>query len=94
MWPGAITGGLPGTGFPYDEPLGLGHSLEAHQLNRDAMRIILFESKLGDVLDPLAGSYYVEALTGRGRGRELGDTGEDRRHGGRLGRHRKWLYAE
>ncbi len=60
---GAITGGLPGTGFPYDEPLGLGHSLEAHQLNRDAMRIILFESKLGDVLDPLAGSYYVEALT-------------------------------
>lgn len=60
---GAITGGLPGTGFPYDEPLGLGHSLEAHQLNRDAMRIILFESKLGEVLDPLAGSYYVEALT-------------------------------
>lgn len=60
---GAITGGLPGTGFPYDEPLGLGHSLEAHQLNRDAMRIILFETKLGEVLDPLAGSYYVESLT-------------------------------
>jgi methylmalonyl-CoA mutase N-terminal domain/subunit len=60
---GAVTGGLPGTGFPYDEPLGLGHSLEAHQLNRDAMRIILFESRLGEVLDPLAGSYYVEALT-------------------------------
>lgn len=60
---GAITGGLPGTGFPYDEPLGLGHSLEAHQLNRDAMRIILFEAKLGEVLDPLAGSYYVESLT-------------------------------
>jgi len=60
---GAITGGIPGTGFPYDEPLGLGHSLEAHQLNRDAMRIILFESKLGEVLDPLAGSYYVESLT-------------------------------
>lgn len=60
---GAITGGLPGTGFPYDEPLGLGHSLEAHQLNRDAMRIVLFEAKLGEVLDPLAGSYYVEALT-------------------------------
>jgi len=60
---GAITGGLPGTGFPYDEPLGLGHSLEAHQLNRDAMRIILFEAKLDEVQDPLAGSYYVEALT-------------------------------
>ena len=60
---GAITGGLPGTGFPYDEPLGLGHSLEAHQLNLDAMRIVLFEAKLDEVLDPLAGSYYVEALT-------------------------------
>jgi len=60
---GAMTGGLPGTGFPYDEPLGLGHSLEAHQLNRDAMRIVLFEAKLGEVSDPLAGSYYVESLT-------------------------------
>ncbi|MFC2006521.1 methylmalonyl-CoA mutase, partial [Chloroflexota bacterium] len=60
---GAITGGLPGTGFPYDEPLGLGHSLEAHQLNLDAMRVILFEARLGEVLDPLAGSYYVESLT-------------------------------
>ncbi len=60
---GAVTGGLPGTGFPYDEPLGLGHSLEGHQLNLDAMRIILFEAKLGDIPDPLAGSYYVEALT-------------------------------
>jgi len=60
---GAVTGGIPGTGFPYDEPLGLGHSLEAHQLNRDAMRIVLFEAKCGEVLDPLAGSYYVENLT-------------------------------
>ncbi|RJQ25615.1 MAG: hypothetical protein C4589_10925 [Peptococcaceae bacterium] len=34
-------------------------------LHRDAARIIQFEARLGDVLDPLAGSYYVEALTDR-----------------------------
>ena len=50
-------------GFPWDEPLGLGHSNEAWQLHRDAARIIQFESKIGEALDPLAGSYYVEALT-------------------------------
>jgi len=49
--------------FPYDEPLGLGHSIEAWQLHRDAARIIQFEARLGDVIDPLAGSYYLEALT-------------------------------
>ncbi len=48
---------------PYDEALGLGHSLEAQQLCEDAARIILEECKLGDVLDPLAGSYYIEHLT-------------------------------
>ncbi len=50
-------------GYPYDEPLGLGHSLEGWQLNMDANRIIRYEAKLCDVSDPLAGSYYVEALT-------------------------------
>ena len=61
----ALSGGTPssGMGFPYDEPLGLGHSNEAWQLHRDAARIIQFEAKIGEVLDPLAGSYYVEALT-------------------------------
>ena len=61
----ALSGGTPssGMGFPYDEPLGLGHSNEAWQLHRDAARIIQFEGKLCDVLDPLAGSYYIEALT-------------------------------
>ena len=48
---------------PYDEALGLGHSLEAQQLCEDAARIILEECKLADVLDPLAGSYYIESLT-------------------------------
>ncbi|MCD6224138.1 MAG: methylmalonyl-CoA mutase, partial [Deltaproteobacteria bacterium] len=48
-----------------DEALGLGHSLEAQQLCEDAARIILEECKLGDVLDPLAGSYYIEHLTAK-----------------------------
>jgi len=61
----ALSGGTPssGMGFPYDEPLGLGHSNEAWQLQRDAARIIQYEAKLGEALDPLAGSYYIEALT-------------------------------
>lgn len=55
--------GAPPGGFPYDEPLGLGHSLEAVQLNVDAERIIREEAKLREVIDPLAGSYYIESLT-------------------------------
>ncbi len=61
----ALSGGVPTGGVPYDEPLGLGHSLEAEQLSIDAGRILQFEAKLGDVIDPLAGSYYVEHLTDR-----------------------------
>ena len=60
---GALSGGNPGVVPPYDEPLGLGWSLEALQLNEDARRIIRYEAKLCDVQDPLAGSYYVESLT-------------------------------
>jgi len=55
--------GAPPGGFPYDEPLGLGHSLEAVQLNVDAERIIREEAKLREVIDPFAGSYYMEPLT-------------------------------
>lgn len=55
--------GAPPGGFPYDEALGLGHSLEAVQLNMDSDRIIRHESKLRDVIDPWAGSYYMESLT-------------------------------
>ena len=60
-----LSGGTPANGLmmPYDEPLGLGHSEEGWQLNLDASRIIQYESKLTEVMDPLAGSYYVEALT-------------------------------
>ncbi len=59
----SLSGGGPFTGFPYDEPLGLGHSLEGWQLNIDAMRVLMHEAKLCEVADPLAGSYYVESLT-------------------------------
>ena len=58
----ALGGGEPFV-TPWDEPLGLGHSLEAQQLSTDAVRIIENEAGLFDVIDPLAGSYYVESLT-------------------------------
>ena len=47
----------------YDEPLGLGHSLEAMQLAIDATRIAKYECHLEETSDPLAGSYYIEWLT-------------------------------
>ncbi len=59
----ALSGGQPSGGVAYDEPLGLGHSYEATQLSLDAARIMRYEAKLGQVIDPLAGSYYVESLT-------------------------------
>lgn len=60
---GAMSGAPPIVYPPYDEPLGLGWSLEAQQLSEDASRILLFEAKLSEVIDPLAGSYYIEHLT-------------------------------
>jgi len=59
---GMMSGGL-GVNVPYDEPLGLGHSLEAQQLSYDALRILLYEAKLGEIRDPWAGSYFMESLT-------------------------------
>jgi len=59
----ALSGGPPNRNLPYDEPLGLGWSLEAIQLSDDAGRISQHEARQGDVIDPLAGSYYVESLT-------------------------------
>lgn len=60
---GALSGGPPNVAPPYDEPFGLGWSLEAIQLCEDAGRILQYESRLTDVMDPLAGSYYIEHLT-------------------------------
>ncbi len=59
----ALSGGAANAYPPYDEPLGLGWSLEATQLSEDATRILQYEAKLTEVRDPLAGSYYVEHLT-------------------------------
>ena len=59
----ALSGGNPAPYPPYDEPLGLGWSLEASQLTEDAHRILQYEAKLTEVRDPLAGSYYMEHLT-------------------------------
>lgn len=58
-----MSGGMPGAYPPFDEPLGLGHSMEAVQLQMDATRILIYEAKLGDVSDPWAGSYFMEAMT-------------------------------
>lgn len=59
----AMIGDPPGMEPPFDEPLGLGHSIEARQLAADAARIIVEECKLGDIHDALGGSYYIEAMT-------------------------------
>ena len=59
----ALVGEMPAGGAPFDEPLGLGHSLEGMQLTIDAARIMICESKMTEVADPLAGSYFFEALT-------------------------------
>ncbi len=58
-----MVGGMPSAYPPFDEPLGLGHSLEAIQLQTDATRILMYETKVGDVSDPWAGSYFMESLT-------------------------------
>ncbi|MDY6880976.1 MAG: methylmalonyl-CoA mutase family protein [Desulfatiglans sp.] len=60
-----MSAGIPATFPPYDEPLGLGHSLEAQQLSHDATRILIYEAKIGEVADPWAGSYFMESLTDR-----------------------------
>ena len=60
---GALSGGPPTCAPPYDEALGLGWSMEAMQLSEDAERVLQYEARITDVVDPLAGSYYVESLT-------------------------------
>jgi methylmalonyl-CoA mutase N-terminal domain/subunit len=60
---GGMCGALPAVYPPFDEPLGLGHSLEAIQLQVDATRILIYEAGVSDVNDPWAGSYFMESLT-------------------------------
>lgn len=59
----ALAGGPPSCDPPFDEPLGLGWSLEAIQLSEDAARILQHEARLVDMTDPFAGSYCMEYLT-------------------------------
>jgi methylmalonyl-CoA mutase N-terminal domain/subunit len=59
----ALSGARIWGGVPYDEPLGLGHSYEAQQLSLDATRIMRYEAKLEQAIDPFAGSYFMEYLT-------------------------------
>jgi methylmalonyl-CoA mutase N-terminal domain/subunit len=58
-----LSGNTPIPFPPYDEPLGLGWSLEALQLSTDAGRIISCETKMLEYSDPFAGSYCMESLT-------------------------------
>lgn len=58
-----MSGSIPAAYPPFDEPLGLGHSQEAIQLELDASRMLIFEAKVCDVCDPWAGSYFMESLT-------------------------------
>ncbi|MFP4475668.1 MAG: methylmalonyl-CoA mutase family protein [Desulfatibacillaceae bacterium] len=60
-----MSGGVPGVFPPWDEPLGLGHSQEAVQMQMDASRILIYESGITEVCDPWAGSYFMESLTDR-----------------------------
>jgi methylmalonyl-CoA mutase N-terminal domain/subunit len=58
-----MSGGIPGVFPPFDEPMGLGHSIEAVQMQLDATRVLIYEAKVADVNDPWAGSYFMESLT-------------------------------
>ena len=52
----------------YDEALAL-PTAESATLALRTQQILGYESGVAEVVDPLAGSYYVEALTDRDRGR-------------------------
>ncbi len=58
-----MSGAVPGVFPPFDEPLGLGHSIEATQMQLDATRVLMYETGITDVVDPWAGSYFMESLT-------------------------------
>jgi methylmalonyl-CoA mutase N-terminal domain/subunit len=82
---GALCGGQPIPFPPYDEPLGLGWSLEAQQLAQDASRILACEARLLDVNDPFAGSYCMEALTDEIEGEAWEELGRVEDLGGAVG---------
>jgi methylmalonyl-CoA mutase, N-terminal domain len=51
-----------GYAVAYDEALGL-YTERSRKVADDTPRILRMEARLGDMIDPLAGSYYVEYLT-------------------------------
>jgi methylmalonyl-CoA mutase N-terminal domain/subunit len=57
-----IGGNMGSASAPYDEALGL-PTEEATVVALDTPRIIHFEARGADAIDPLGGSYYVEHLT-------------------------------
>jgi methylmalonyl-CoA mutase N-terminal domain/subunit len=59
-----LLGGCMGGGYAvaYDEALGL-YTERSRKVADDTPRILRMEARLGDMIDPLAGSYYVEYLT-------------------------------
>lgn len=77
-----MSGAMPGVFPPYDEPLGLGHSQEAVQLQIDATRILIYESGVADVNDPWAGSYFMESLTDEIESDTLAEMDKIRQMGG------------
>ncbi|MDY7019300.1 MAG: methylmalonyl-CoA mutase family protein [Chloroflexota bacterium] len=61
----SVLGGVQSIFVPgYDEPVSL-PSEEAHKLSLRIQQIIAHETGVTNVVDPLAGSYYVEWLTNR-----------------------------
>jgi methylmalonyl-CoA mutase N-terminal domain/subunit len=57
-----IGGNMGSASAPYDEALGL-PTEEATIVALDTPRIIHYEARSADVIDPLGGSYYIEYLT-------------------------------
>lgn len=80
-----MSGGIPVVYPPYDEPLGLGHSLEAQQLVHDGTRVLIYEAKLGETLDPWAGSYFMESLTDQMESEALAEFEKIQQMGGAVG---------
>ena len=76
----------------YDEALAL-PSEGAVELALRTQQVIGHESGAADVIDPLAGSYYIEALTDPRRGRGDGVHRPHPGHGRRADRHRAGLPA-
>ena len=60
----------------YDEALSL-PTEEAARIALRTQQVVAFESGIADTADPLAGSYFVEALTARSRSTGLAADAKD-----------------